>query len=464
MKPMRIKIVKQMRLFAAVVALALGFFYWHGHGEERSPAATGRKYTSVERVGRERLRAVHADRLRYAKERAPVMIDTGYQDFRAVLHAHAEDSAHTGGTRPEMLRAAQATGVQIIMLTDHVRKERDFINDSWRGLRESVLWIPGAEHEGFLAYPMQSLGNAPWTSRAEFIALVKRAGGNIFLSHPEERMDWPTDQLDGMEIYNHHTDIKDESEYNAWMRGALVDPERLAELTRLLEEYPIEVFGAQQDYLASIIAKWDRESQSHRLTGVAANDCHHNQVFTITVAEGNAITVAYTSDGPKSRRVTVEQAPKIATWLGTRKPGELIAKLDFDPYERSFLYVTTHILAKELTETAVRDALRKGHVYVAHDWLCDPTGFLWMAEGRAGASVKSIMGDEVKLAPGLRLLAAAPHPAKIKLFRNGMLMKELTTDRATWPVTEPGVYRVEAWLAVGGEERPWIYSNPIYVK
>ena len=27
-----------------------------------------------------------------------------------------------------------------------------------------------------------------------------------------------------------------------------------------------------------------------------------------------------------------------------------------------------------------------------------------------------------------------------------------------------GVYRVEGWLTVDTEERPWIYANPIYVR
>ena len=31
-------------------------------------------------------------------------------------------------------------------------------------------------------------------------------------------------------------------------------------------------------------------------------------------------------------------------------------------------------------------------------------------------------------------------------------------------VKGPGAYRIEAWLDVGGESRPWIYSNPIYVR
>jgi hypothetical protein len=29
---------------------------------------------------------------------------------------------------------------------------------------------------------------------------------------------------------------------------------------------------------------------------------------------------------------------------------------------------------------------------------------------------------------------------------------------------EPGCYRVEVWRRVLGRHRPWIYSNPIYVR
>ena len=63
----------------------------------------GRKYTTIERLQPERLRAVSEDRSRYQKSRQMVSIKTGYDDFRGVLHAHAEDSTHTGGTRAELL-------------------------------------------------------------------------------------------------------------------------------------------------------------------------------------------------------------------------------------------------------------------------------------------------------------------------------------------------------------------------
>jgi hypothetical protein len=33
-----------------------------------------------------------------------------------------------------------------------------------------------------------------------------------------------------------------------------------------------------------------------------------------------------------------------------------------------------------------------------------------------------------------------------------------------YAVTDPGAYRLEAWLHLDGEWRPWVYANPVYVR
>jgi hypothetical protein len=439
---------------------------------QRSQSSTnqlgpGRRYSTIERLKPERLRAVNEDRMRYQRMRRAVPLRTGLRDVKAILHAHAEDSAHTGGTRPELLAAAKRTGVKVILLTDHVRPPKDFINDSWRGPHDGVLFIPGAESEGFLVYPHRSIIaahiNKSFKSRDEYIRLVKESygqdRGDIFLSHVEEKADWPTSELDGLEIYNVHSDLLDEGEFVKWLQGSFTDPDRLQALQQAAATYPAEVYGALQDYLSPILAKWDRDLLSHRLTGVAANDCHHNQVFTIKAASDGAIEITAFPDPP--RKVTVAQAPRIAEMLKGRKAGDQIARLDLDPYEISLRYVATHLLLNELNETAVRQALRQSHAYVAHDWLCDATGFAFTAERngkRAG-----VMGDEVKLEKGLKVRLAAPIAGSIKLIRNGKLIQEATANTLEYTVNEAGVYRAEIWLKVDGEERPWIYANPIRV-
>lgn len=282
------------------------------------------------------------------------------------------------------------------------------------------------------------------------------------MSHAEERLDWPQNELDGMEIYNHHTDVKDEGEFNIWLRGALTNADRLRLLQTALADFPEEVFGAQQDYLTSIIAKWDRDCQSHRLTGVAANDCHHNQVFTVTAHDADSVDIAYITSSPTKTTVTANQIESVRQLVARRKPGELIARLDFDPYERSFKYVATHILANDLTEASVRQALTMGHAYVAHDWICEASGFAFAAMN--GSKQRAMMGDELSYRNGLRLICTVPVSADLKLIRNGETIVSRSGDRIEYNLTRPGVYRIEAWITLDGESRPWIYSNPIYVR
>src|SRR4051812_11306716 len=106
--------------------------------------------TPEQRLEPARLKAVHEDRLRFARERRPVPDLSLYEDFRAVLHVHAEDSDHTKGTRQEVLAAARKTGVRVVMFSDH----RGPKPETWHGMREGVLFFAGSEDgNGVLRYP-----------------------------------------------------------------------------------------------------------------------------------------------------------------------------------------------------------------------------------------------------------------------------------------------------------------------
>jgi hypothetical protein len=75
------------------------------------------------------------------------------------------------------------------------------------------------------------------------------------------------------------------------------------------------------------------------------------------------------------------------------------------------------------------------------------------------------MGDEVEPRPGLRLVTELSLPARIRVLRDGAeVASAQRADRLEHAAEQPGVYRVEAWVEIGGEPRPWIYSNPIYVR
>src|SRR6202012_6097566 len=83
------------------------------------------------------------------------------------------------------------------------------------------------------------------------------------------------------------------------------------------------------------------------------------------------------------------------------------------PYAVNFRNTSTHILARELTEDSIRESLANGHAYVAHDWLCDPTGFFFLGSNSLGVFD---MGDTVGTGPvagTIRLDAYVPVPAKL---------------------------------------------------
>jgi hypothetical protein len=136
-----------------------------------------------------------------------------------------------------------------------------------------------------------------------------------------------------------------------------------------------------------------------------------------------------------------------------------------DPYERSFHYVSTHLVAAVQTEPAVREALTAGHCYVAFDWIGDPTGTFFQAvdSDRPGLRLAS-MGDEVALSPHLALEFGTTLEASYRILENGKVTHYGLGRRGHFPVSRPGVYRLELWVNVAGEDRPWVYTNPIYVR
>jgi hypothetical protein len=74
------------------------------------------------------------------------------------------------------------------------------------------------------------------------------------------------------------------------------------------------------------------------------------------------------------------------------------------------------------------------------------------------------MGDEVKFTKGQQLVVRFPLACHARLLRDGKLLTESQGSDLEHQVEGPGVYRVEGWVKLAGEERPWIYSNPIYIR
>ena len=268
--------------------------------------------------------------------------------------------------------------------------------DSWSGLHDGVLFIRGSEDDHQLRYPSP--------------------GGDLrFLSHTEQVPGKDSDGYQGIEIYNRHTDIERDKEFLTYFKGLLVKPAEFKKFAAKVRQYPDEFFAAGSTRLDGLLERWDAELAERPFTAITANDAHQNQIY-------NGLTL--------------------------------------DPYEVSFRNSSTHILATELTEPAIRRSLQEGRAYVSHDWLCDPDGFYFWAVSNLGVFN---MGDSIPLERATRLQVRLPVAAKIRVIHDGKVVHEAGGTELEYMVKAPGAYRVEATLHADGEDRPWIYSNAIFV-
>jgi hypothetical protein len=278
----------------------------------------------------------------------------------------------------------------------------------------------------------------------------------IFLCHLEERMDWEIANVTGTEIYNTHADFKKQTRFLAALRSPLT----MFTLVGALKQYPQEVFGSLLEYPADYLKRYDQLCQNARHTGVSGNDAHHNQVYRAKITEDGKVSLEDIL-GTKIATLDPEKVPLVKLLTAGKKPGDLILDLDLDPYVCSFRHVSTHLLLKEVNEAEVRQALEAGRAYVAFDWIADPTGFVFRAE--RGTDNWPI-GSEIPFAEGLHLRAEAPLEGRFRLIHDGEVILEESGASIDHLVDKPGVYRVEVWLNLAGEDRPWILTNPIYVR
>jgi hypothetical protein len=74
------------------------------------------------------------------------------------------------------------------------------------------------------------------------------------------------------------------------------------------------------------------------------------------------------------------------------------------------------------------------------------------------------MGKEGKFSPG-ELVVKVPRHGLIKIIKDGFIFKKGYGSGLTIRIDEGGVYRVEVLrkTAIFGW-RPWIFSNPIYLR
>ena len=410
---------------------------------------------AIDRLTAERLEAVHQAVLKFKSELREVPRSGPLREHRANLHVHSAFSHDSRGTIEEIVTAAKAAGTSVIMFTEHPASHYDVFIDGHAGIRKGVLLIPGAETNGMLIYPRVSIKQTESMKPQDLSDFVRGREGLTFLSHLEERMDRDIHGLTGVEIYNTHADAKDEKRLFSSMKNPLW----LMKISELIRRYPQEAFSSLQDYPADYLKRWDQLCQQSPHTGVSANDSHQNLGLIVRLAEEGKVQIE-DGLGEKLLMLDANLFTAIKPIPNDAKVGTILFQMRLDPYENSLRHVGTHLLLSELSQPAVWQALNNGRAFVAFDWIADATGFDFYAwEG----DTRREMGSVVTESRRLKLIGQSPLASHWKLFCNGQEISQSDGISFEHDIVGTGVYRVELWLNVAGEDRVWVLSNPIYV-
>lgn len=335
--------------------------------------------------------------------------DLAVRELVGAVHIHSTYSDGSG-TVGEIARAARGARLDFVLLTDHDTLAP--LTDVGDRFMEGVFVGFGAEvtppKNHYLAFGL-SKGLPPRDlDPQEIIDRVSAEGGFGFLAHPMDRGSrvlnlpsyaWTAKDARGflgLEVWNVMSD---------WIGLTQTVPATLRALVR-----PNRHLTGPDP---ALLAWWDRLNLRRPVPGIGGLDVHAYRMGPLTVY----------------------------------------------PYRRSFGMVLMHVQVREApTDDVPRfragllEGLRQGRSYFANHALLPPDGFRF-AIGDAGP------GEAIPFAPGLEAQArlASFRGASWRLVVDG---HPVPGGGPVWPVTRPGVYRLEG--RVGG--RPWLFTNPVRVQ
>jgi hypothetical protein len=381
-------------------------------------------------------------------------LQNDYLDVKVILHLHSNLSHDSPGTLEDLISSAKKAKANVLMMSEHPSEDVDVLKQGLKGQNKDILFISGIEYKGFLIYPFSNLPFEKFEgkSKQDIINTVLDDGGLVFVSHPDEReeKDYNLAHYTGMEIYNTHSDFKNEKELSFFTEKK--------EKFKNFKKHPLEGFASIFDEPQEYIKRWDKLNLKRKVIGIAGNDSHSNVGFVLKKkAEGAILEDAL---GKEITKISPDKLFYIILLSG-RESKDVIFSYKVDPYFISFSYVSTHILVREITKIDIFSALKKGRVYVSFDYLGNPDGFIFRVElGNRHIQI----GGTTYLQKGLKLLGISPYPSQMQLFRNGKLEEEFYGTEFSYPVFKKGNYRLKVSLYLMRKYIPWIYTNNIYIR
>ena len=348
-------------------------------------------------------------------------------DVSCVVHLHTTYSDGTA-TVGEVVEAARAAGVDLVLLTDH--DSLDARRDGWEGRHDGVIVLVGTEvspKQGhYLAFGVDREIPHAGRSALDIAEAVRQAGGVGFAAHPFSRggrmllpalarrivlpHGWPALEdprgCDGIELWSLTTDAAE-----AWRTPA----EALRWLRR-----PETALATGPP--ARHLRRWDALSGRRRVPAIGGLDGHQP---------------------------------------GIRARGRVRSPL---PHRRTFELLRTHLLCERpLTGDVDADwvtvlaALRAGAAWLACPCVAPAVGARLWAERNDGTVVP--MGSEAPAGHAV-LRVRLPQAADLRVICDGAILHQAHGAALELEIDGPGAYRIEARI----DGRLWLLSNPVHLR
>ena len=328
-----------------------------------------------------------------------------YREYKGVVHVHSFLGGHSSGSFQEIIDAAKTNQLDFVIMTEHTEKDFDTAAMTLKDSHAGVLFVNGNE-------TVDANGD-------RFLTLPNNLS---IAAYPEEFKNWDTPGLTGVEVYNVYSNTRRANPVMAFF-----------DVLWSHRAYPDLLFALYFERPSENLKEWDQLLAQRKLTATAGNDAHANVGLSLRDSSGKTL-----------------------------------AGIQLDPYATSFRLVRLHVLAdpiKALDAGQLLDAIKAGHCFIGFDLFGDTSGFKF--EVVTPTETKS-QGDEILLHNDIRLRVHTPTATRVVVFKDGSpILNESGVTTKEIRVTQRGVYRVEVYLPqieriIG--QKPWIISNPIYIR
>jgi hypothetical protein len=339
-----------------------------------------------------------------------------WHEYVGVAHIHSVDSDGSQ-TVPEIISIGRELGLDFLLFSDHMTLNSLHLGlEGWHG--KTFVLVGYEMHDQsninhYLAFDVDQVLPGELTAK-EYVEGVKKMGGLGIIAHPDETRDlpnfppypwtaWDAKGFDGIEIWN---------QMSEWMEG----------LNRINQ---FKMFISPRRILTSPTPKtlriWDQLNAKGKVCGISGVDVH---AYPYRLGPFTFVIFPY--------------------------------KVQFKSLRMHLLLIEALSSDNRTAKSQIIQAIRDCRVFISNYRRGDARGFLFYAQSKNRIVG---MGESISTSEKVSFSVRTPAECKIRILRDGNLVKEVKARQLSYETQEPGNYRVEAYKG----KRGWIFSNHIRV-